>query len=130
MTSEDEQKAIEEDFSQSWDRREEYYNDLIFNEGWDWLKPALELVKELHKREYDRKLLVAKPWHLFVLARSRLRDLRPEQTSLSFKFKRESGMRIRYYEGGSFITDFEVERVEITPEIEALLARLLAQPID
>jgi hypothetical protein len=130
MQSEDE-KAIEATFVESWYRREEFYDNFIKDDGWNWLAPAKAFVRELRNRGYNRKLLVTKPYHLFILARTRLRDLRSEQTSLiCFKFRSTGAMRVRYYETGNLISEFDVERIEITPEIEALLERLLAQPID
>ena len=131
MPTENEQKAIEEVFLWEWDRRKEYYDNLTQDENWGWLVPAKAFVRELRTRGYDRHFIVARPYHLFVLARSHSRELPSGKESLvSFKFRPAGGMRIQYYETGQLISEFEVASVEITPEIEALLERLLAQPID
>ncbi len=130
MQTDDEQKAIEATFLWEWERREEFYDDLIREEGWSWLIPVKTFIRELRNQGYDRQFLVTKPYHLFGLARSRVRDVRSEQSWLCFKFRSTGAMRVRYYEIGNLISEFEVERVEITPEVEALLERLLAQPID
>lgn len=130
MTSDDEQKAIEEAFVKSWDVREEYYKNLIADGNWDWLKPVLVLVKELRERGYDHKLLVARWWHILVLARSVDRELRSAQSALCFRFRRNGNMKIQYWENPDTKEEFDTEQITLTPEIEALLTRLLAQPID
>jgi len=68
--------------------------------------------------------------YIFVLSRSREHGMRLGQASLRFELKAEGGMTVRYGEVGNLATELKVERVEITPEIEALLTRLLAQLID
>ena len=131
MTSEDEQKAIEEDFSQSWDWIQRYFHDLFDpREWWAWLMPIHNLITELRQRGYDRQFRAGQSMYSLVLSRSFKHGLRASQASLVFELLREGGMKIRYDEVGHLVSEFEVDRVEITPEIEALLARLLAQPID
>ena len=68
--------------------------------------------------------------HLFLLSRSRYHHLRPEQAFLVFELKAEGGMQVRYYEGRLKVTEFDVQQVAITLEVEAVLQRLLTQSIN
>jgi hypothetical protein len=130
MADENEQKAIESDFIQSWDWMEQFFVDFSLEEGWDWITSIQGLIAELRSREYDRKFRAGQSLYVFVLSRSRKHGMRLEQPALRFELKREGGMKVQYWEYPDTRTEFEVASVEITPEIEALLARLLAQPID
>ena len=130
MTSEDEQKAIEEDFSQSWNRVEQFF--AMFNglQNLAFLNSIISLITELRERGYDRKLRAGQAMTNFILSRSREHGLQIGQARLTFRVMRQGGMEIQYCEANDRVSEFEVEQVKITPEIEALLARLLAQPID
>ena len=127
METDSEQNAIEADFLKSWDWVEEYFKRLVSR--WQALEPIQGLINELRQKGYDRKFRVGQSMYIFVLSRRREHGF-PLGQSLRFELKAEGGMRIRYGEVGNSVTEFEVERVEITPEIEALLTQLLAQPID
>ncbi|MBA3867608.1 MAG: hypothetical protein H0X30_00485 [Anaerolineae bacterium] len=130
MTSEDEQKAIEKDYSRSWDEKEKRYLELSSEEGWEFIIPVCAMIKELRNQGYDRQLGVARYWHMFVLSRSRDRELRDAKAVLVFRFKKDGRMKIQFWDDEQKQIEFEVERVEITPEIEALLSRLLTQPVN
>ena len=130
MADENEQKAIEEEFSLSWDFMEQYFAELSSKEGWDIVKPVCGLISELRRQGYDRQFRAGQSMSLFVLSRSRHHGLRHGKSYIMFGALPESRMKVIFGSVLGTASEFEVERVEITPEIEALLARLLAQPID
>jgi len=129
MTDENEQKVIEEEFSQSWGWMEQYFANLSSKEDWDWIKPICGLIGELRRQGYDRQFRAGQSMYLFVLSRSRHHGLRRGMSYIKFEAIRGGHMGITCRTDVDTVTEFEVERVEITPEIEALLTRLLAQPI-
>ena len=132
MNSDNEQQAIEKKFLASWDKMEQFYTDLNAYNGWEWLKPIHGLIAELRKRGYDKQLHAR--LSMFALSLSRLRKygiLRPEQGLLTIDlYRKDGGMTVTYFESPKPIIEIEVDRVELTPEVEQLLLRLLNQPID
>ena len=97
---------------------------------WKWLKPIQGLIAEMQKRGYDRQLRAGQSLHTLILSRSRDYDLRAGQATVHINLRKEGGMTVSYWEKPDRSIEITTERVEITPEVEQLLARLLAQPID
>ena len=130
MASEDEQKAIEGEFLKSWDKLQFLFEWYTNPSNVEFMKPMLTFIAELRNGGYDRKLRAGSSLYTFVLSRSREWGLRQGQANLNFRINHLGSMEVSYRESDNYASNFEVERVEITPEIEALLTRLLAQPID
>jgi hypothetical protein len=130
MQSEDEQKAIEAAFVESWDKLQMLFEWYTNAHTVEFTKPTLTFVAELRQRGYDHKFRAGSSLFTFILSRSREWGLRQGQAHLNFTINHLGNMEVSYRESDNFTTNFEVERIEITPEIEALLERLLAQPID
>jgi len=131
VSAEDEQKTIEQEFVKSWDLIEqfyEYYTQSYFRSS-QWLKPIFSLIHELRRRGYDRKFRAGQGMDRFQISRALKHGLRPGQPMLGFNILENGGMNVIYFEAGD-VVEFQCERVELTPEVEELLARLLAHPID
>jgi hypothetical protein len=122
LESENGQATIEREFSESWDWIEKFYVQQI-----NWyrdaqvLKPIFNLIAELRKRGYDKKLRAGQGVWRFQLSRSHEHGLRLGQPMLGFDIQPDKGMNVVYYES---------PHTAITPEVEDLLARLLSHPID
>ena len=144
MEADNDPKAIEEAFLQSWDAAEQRCRSMSLQTWGKWAEPMLDIIKEFRTRGYDRQLQAGVMLVNFIFWRKNPLSLWDNKGQLTFKLKPEGGMKIHYWEGEmieiefghwetsseSEVVEFEVEQVKITPEIEALLARLLAQPID
>ena len=94
------------------------------------MNPIHDLMASLRSRGYDRQFRAGQSVHRFVLSRSRYHHLRPEQACLFIELKHEGGMNVIYYEDNVKVTELDVPQVAITPEVETVLQRLLAQPIN
>jgi hypothetical protein len=131
LASENDQTAIEHEFSESWDHIEKFYaHQINWFHNAQWLKPIFGLIAELRKRGYDKKLRAGQGMMRFQLSRSREHGLRLGQPMLGFAIQPDKGMEVVYYESPHPAIEFKAETVEITPEIEDLLTRLLSHPID
>jgi hypothetical protein len=154
MATDYDSEDIEREFSESWNRIEQFYNRnypavapeslaVIDNPTKDrgieifsyfacrneLIKSIRDLITEMRKRGYDRQFRAGQSLDILVLSRSRNHGLRTGQANLGVMLNLAGGMIVSYHDQS---TDMEinVERVELTPEVEELLARLLAQPID
>jgi hypothetical protein len=148
MTRNDEQTAIEQAFIVSWDFVEEHFShrkwiaemkeqkhhseDEIssFQKREQQFKPMLNLIAELRRRGYDCILRAGQQLTTLVLSRAKVHGLGGRQGRLDIYMTSKKGMDVRYYEYPDTHIQFEQDRVELTPELEALLERLAAQPID
>jgi hypothetical protein len=133
MTPNDHQSTIEQAFLLSWDGIERFYTSILNRHGWEymaWLKPILDLISELSSRGYDRKLRAGQSVATFIVSRSRKDGLRQEQACLRIELNGKGGTWVDYHEHPDNRIQFEQDRVELTPELEALLERLAAQPVD
>ncbi|HVU14778.1 MAG TPA: hypothetical protein VHD90_26060 [Phototrophicaceae bacterium] len=90
----------------------------------------LDLMRELRQRGYDRQFRAGQSLWRFILSRSRQHGLRPDQPLLIFDLQREGSMFVGYHEPPDLTIEFATERIEIKPQVDGLLKRLLAQPID
>ncbi len=152
----DDRQKIEQAFLASWDGIERFYifqcdwgtpewfqivqidpsemgtleNFTAHNSSTAWLKPIQGLIAELRQRGYDRRLRAGQSLGRFVLSRSREHGLRPAQATLIIALGMTGEMRVQYWEKSVVSSEINVAHVELTPELEQLLDRLLAQPID
>jgi hypothetical protein len=122
-----EQSAIEEEFSKSWDGIEKFFVEV--STDFEWINPIFNLIAELRKRGYDQKFRAGQAMTAFVLSRSRKHGLHIGQASLGITLMPDGSMTLNY--GGSDgEVKIETKRAEFTPELESLLERLAAHPID
>jgi hypothetical protein len=125
---ENDNQTIEEEFSRSWDRIEEFFTHL--SNEWGWLIPILGLIAQMRERGYDRQFRAGQSMEIFVLSRALNHGLRPEQAAFRIELQMDDRMHLRYLEHPDVHIEMDVDRVEITPEVEEFLTRLLAHPID
>ncbi|SRR5258706_15633959 len=121
------QSAIEEIFLKSWDRLEESCKSQD-SHAWPYAN-MLTLIAELRQRGYDRQLLsqrFGQPGH-FMLSPT---GLSHHDARLFIYLQKNSGMVLIYNNGADVEIQTEVEHSEFTPDLESLLERLLAHPID
>jgi hypothetical protein len=109
---------------------EQFFSRISSPEDRDWLKPILNLIAELRTRGYDRQFRAGQSLHIFRVSRSLMHGLSDDQPWLHFELRSEGGMELWYCEPPHPDTIINVDRVEITPEVEDFIARLLAHPID
>jgi hypothetical protein len=122
-------KAPEERFRASWDRTEQFYDRLLSNDGWSWLRPIRPLIRHLRRMGYDRRLRAGPSVWILVLSRSREHGLRSGQHRVHLRLQPWGGMVISYIspEGEE---SFQVSRAAYCEELDRTLSRLLEQPID
>jgi hypothetical protein len=120
---------LEDRFSASWDKIEQFYNELLSHEGWEWVRPITGLIRDLRKCGYDRQLRAGQSVWIFALSRSKEHGLRPDQHSVAIHPQTNGGMVIEYHtpEGNEAI---EINHMKLCPELQYVLARLMEQEID
>jgi hypothetical protein len=124
-------KETEEEFVRSWLQIELFYKDMLAIplSSWHWLKPLVSLIGELKQKGYDTQFRAGHSIYYFILSRSREHGLRADQHFLQIEPGQNGGMMLDYFtpEGKE---STEVSRTEFCPELEAMLLRLISQPID
>jgi hypothetical protein len=126
--------AIEDIFFQSWDGREEFYKYLIEEElpPGSFVEPIQKMFIELRKRGYDRKLRLGVDILSLALspALNPFGHFLPGQPVLSIVSvgNGDDGVKA-WYVGADGKAELKLDRPEFTPELEALLTRLIAHPI-
>jgi hypothetical protein len=124
------QQTTEEKFLQSWDAIEKFYARIIASSGWAWLTPIFSLIAKLRERGYDRQFRAGQSLTMFSLSRSLNHGLRNEQPAFGIEILPDGTMHLWYHEPPNENIEMDVDQVEITPEVEEFLARLVAHPID
>jgi hypothetical protein len=125
LASDNDQSAIEEVFSKSWDRLEQFYKSQD-SLAWPYA-PMLNFIAELRQRGYDRQLLSQGRPSVFMLSPT---GISHHDAKLIIYLKQNTSMILHYHNGADIEIRTEVETAEFAPELEALLQRLLAHPID
>ena len=119
----EEGRAVEGDFITSWDGIEQFYNSLDHP-----ARPAiLEFVQDLRDADYDHTLRAGQSLWMLVLSRSRRHGLRPNQPRVGFDF-RPDGMQVDAWIGRH--ERLVVPQIRFTPGIDAVLKKLVEQPVD
>jgi hypothetical protein len=121
---------IEYDFVASWGRMEAYFQWFCGMRDWEWLKPMLGFIAALRKLGCDTQHRAGQSMSVFVLSRSRYHGLSPEQASLTFDLQPDNSMIVTYRHAPDAQEQLTLARPEVTPQVEAMLKRLAAQPID
>jgi hypothetical protein len=129
LISDNDQTPIEEVFSKTWDHVESYYERL--SGSYESLKKdRLFLIGELRGRGFDRQLRAGQKLFNLILSRARLHGLHEGQSWLEFFTDQEDGSTTIRYSGSDSQSTLKLDHFEFTPELESLLERLLAHPID
>jgi hypothetical protein len=116
---------MEEIFSKSWDRLEQFYKSQD-SRVWPYAN-LLTLIAELRQRGYDRQLLSQWRPESFMLSPT---GLSHHDAKLVIYIKKNGVMVLHYHDGASVEIKAEIDHAEFTPELESLLERLAAHPID
>ncbi|MBI5928604.1 MAG: hypothetical protein HY862_04805 [Chloroflexi bacterium] len=123
----DNPNQIEQGFLDSWDSMEKVFSaerHLV------WLNEMSKVIKQLRERGYDRKFRAGQSLTAFIISRSIRHGLRNDQAKVYFDPRPDGTMRVSYQKRPNPDIVIEVDRMELTPEIEPLLQKLLEQPID
>src|SRR5689334_10235955 len=130
LAVEDDNRPIEEKFLESWDEIEFFYGEFFAADNYsDWLKPIFGLISDLRVRGYDRLLRAGQSMHRFILSRAQKHGLLIEKPHLVIDVRPQGGMVVTYYSPPDPVLKLNSDRVELTPELEQLLSKLLAHPI-
>lgn len=129
--TDDDPAAIEAEFVLSWDQMEHYFLILFEQDGWACVQPIYPFIRNLRERGYEQQFRAGQSMWRFILSRSQKHGLSENQASIVFDSCRKGGMSVTFF-SNQFEQDTElfVEKVEVTSDIEALLMRLLAEPIN
>jgi hypothetical protein len=131
LSAENDQLTIAEKFSKSWDEMVEFFTHLSAERyQWSWLKPILGLIGEMRARGYDRQFRVGQSLAYFMLSRSQEHGLWTEQSFLRKGLHQQGGMTVYLYEPPDSEIEINLDRIELTPELEQLLLRLLTYHSD
>ena len=156
MASENDEKAIQEEFLASWDELEKFFVRLFFMlpigdvdtetmlgliaelrplgllpiKDVENKKAMLDVIIELRQKGCDRQFRAGQSLDMLKLSRSREHGLRNDQAWVGMFLIPESGMRVVYSAPPNEWIEVDLEKVEVTPEVEELLQRLLSHPID
>jgi hypothetical protein len=130
LASDNDPSATENEFVASWDNAASWFAALSTVTRGEHLKPLLNLITLMRKRGYDHQLRAGSTLGTFILSRSRQHGLRSEQPRLEFHVAQHGGMTVTYREYPDINVQVDVKRVELTAEVEELLARLPTHPID
>lgn len=119
----EEGRPVEGEFLASWDGIERFYRGL----DWPFAGAVHALVADIRRAGYDRVLRAGQSLWSLVVSRSRRHGLRADQPSIAFEFGK-AGMNL-------YVNIGDVERcpvpvIALTPDVEALLRRLVSVAID
>jgi hypothetical protein len=132
-----EDRYIEEEFASSWDKVEEFYYrlSLYVDSRWrqdEWGASMLSLLAKLRKHNFDKKLRAGNTRAVLILSRSRSHGLRASQPFI--EFHRDTvglrGISVTYHEGPNTRMRIDLDKVELTAQVNDLLNRLIEHPID
>ncbi|MEO8609193.1 MAG: hypothetical protein ABI690_14985 [Chloroflexota bacterium] len=122
------QAIIEKEWVQSWDSVIYFFTRI--NANHQCRKPLLDLIAELRARGYDRQLLAAQSMLTLIFRRHRgHRGLPNGKPTLSINPNSNRSFTI-HYSGRDGEVTMEIEQLEFTPDLEILLKRLVAHPIE
>lgn len=113
-------EPVEGEFLQSWDRIEDFYSKHPNRDS------VLQFIASLRAAGYDRTLRAGQSLWSCILSRSRRHGLREGQPHIVFDFSGEE-LLMHHWEGTK---GAQLPRAELTPEVDAALQRLAAEPID
>lgn len=120
---------IEAIFKEAWLKKERFYFPQWSSQ--EWIRPMLHFMQELREKGYHKKLRAGTSLYRLILSRSERHGLRRDQARIIFAPNRnEDGGMTVLFRVGDDLQQFSQDKIEVTPEIETLLNRLVNQPID
>lgn len=119
-------EEIQEYFKQRWLRTEKFYTPTFSDD--QWKIPIVTLLQDLRERGYYKQLHAGQSLYDLILSRSKVHNLRGGKPNIRFIFSQDGKMKVTYNNIDEKIV-FEEDKVEITPQLEEVLNKLLQQPI-
>ena len=117
------------DFPESWDSAERFYAEHTSSPAWAWLNSIFSLIAALRSQGYDHQFRAGISMWRLIISRSRRVGSHLDQSYLMLSPKPDGGMIISYSETFTSPVETEIDRVELAPELDQLLQRLLTHPI-
>ena len=115
--------GVEGEFILSWDRIEEFYDELELSRK----NEIKGLIKLMRKKGFEKTLRAGQSLYTLVLSRSRRHGLRENQASISFSFTFiESAMEVQTQKGERITFD----KIEYNDTIDRFLKTLEQENID
>jgi hypothetical protein len=134
MSNEDDADAIAAEFAASWNRLERFYGSLAKISAWTQTGTLMPLlIRQMQQKGYDRILRAGTSHATLRLSRVRGYGLKQPGPRISVYLAKEGGLTVRLHipDGeNSVFEETTTADASLTPEIEALLQRLAAYPID
>jgi hypothetical protein len=122
-------KSIEEIFEESWIGPLAHYHQQILYSKVTWLIPMDHLIHQLRLRGLDRQLRAGSSMERLILSRSKQYGLRDDQLSIMFCPTPHNTVLVVQHNIDSS-EPFHILSGEIKSKVEALLEKLLKQPIN
>lgn len=119
-------KPVEGEFIKSWDWIDEFYDDARF----PLADEVRAFLRAMRSRGCHKTLRAGQSLWSLVLSRSRRHGMRGEQPSIQFWFHNGGMDVVNRIDDPQNGTRSVHTKIECTPEIEALLSRLEAAPVD
>jgi hypothetical protein len=123
----EEGRPVEGEFLTSWDAMDRFFARFLHDPGFPQARLVLDLIASIRRAGYDRVLRAGQSMYDLGVSRSRRHGLRDDQPRIFFEF-REEGLEVHCDIDGR--ERFSLPRIELSPEVEAVLTRLAAREID
>lgn len=124
----DESQQIEQDFQDSWDKMDEFFHRLVETYHWEGHRPIFNILAEMRQRGYDKQLRAGQSMSTFVLTRARNHHYRAHHGRIRLDVK-STGLQVNYYKKDEEKIEIVTDSFDYTDEIDALIQRLLQEPI-
>jgi hypothetical protein len=117
-------------FQESWDHIEAFYREeLLTMDNWQWIRPIVDLLKELREAGYDHVLRAGQSIHILGLSRSRKHGLRDDQPSVWIELFPNGTMRVTTQFHGRRQREVLVSEIRLSGELVEILENLTREPI-
>ena len=123
----DDNQQIEQDFKASWDSIDQFFTRLVEHYHWEGHRPIFKILAAMRELGYDRQLRAGQSMSTFVVTRARFHHYRAHHGRIRLDVLSD-GLNAVYYKDGEKI-EVTTDSFDYTDEIDALLQRLLQEPI-
>ncbi len=126
----DDTLAYQLDFLKSWDQIEQFFRGYIERNPsqWEFLRAIFPLITAIRENGRDKALRAGQSHSYFMISRSRNHRLEKGQAYIGCDLLESGGMDVHFYSSEESST-LHSNSVTLTPEIEMLLDKLIAEPI-
>jgi hypothetical protein len=115
---------IENEFIQSWDYREDSFKDLASSQGWEYVKPIVQLISHLRELGYDKILRAGSSIYALILSRSLIYGLRDDQHNIVIMVNPQNIFNFNYVAGRKIIEEYDTADILNDKEFYRLLDML------